>query len=53
MHMTEATIAALPTRQRAALINSLTGFKSPNLVGTADSQGNTNLAIMSSAVHLG
>lgn len=53
MQMNEETIAALPTRQRAALINSLTGFKSPNLVGTADPHGNTNLAIMSSAVHLG
>ena len=31
MQMNEESIAALPTRQRAALINSLTGFKSPNL----------------------
>ena len=53
MHLTEHSIAAMPTRRRAALINSLTGFKSANLVGTADAQGNTNLAIMSSAVHLG
>ena len=53
MQMNEETIAAMPSRRRAALINSLTGFKSPNLVGTADRDGNTNLAIMSSAVHLG
>jgi flavin reductase (DIM6/NTAB) family NADH-FMN oxidoreductase RutF len=46
-------IAAMPTRQRAAFINSLSGFKSANLIGTADKSGRTNLAIMSSVVHLG
>jgi len=53
MLLNEDIIAAMPSRRRAALINSLTGFKSANLVGTADVGGNTNLAIMSSAVHLG
>jgi flavin reductase (DIM6/NTAB) family NADH-FMN oxidoreductase RutF len=53
MLLNEHAIGSMPTRQRAALINSLTGFKSANLVGTADTEGNTNLAIMSSAVHLG
>lgn len=46
-------IGAMESRRRAALINSLSGFKSANLVGTANSHGGTNLAIMSSAVHLG
>ena len=46
-------IAAMPTRRRAAFVKSLSGFKSANLVGTANSNGGTNLAIMSSAVHLG
>jgi len=40
-------------RVRAAFINSITGFKPANLVGTADSGGHSNLAIMSSVVHLG
>lgn len=53
MQLNRRTIAALPKRQRAALINSVTGFKPANLIGTADMEGNTNLAIMSSAVHLG
>jgi flavin reductase (DIM6/NTAB) family NADH-FMN oxidoreductase RutF len=53
MQLDEHSIASMPNRRRAALINSLTGFKSANLVGTADVRGNTNLAIMSSAVHLG
>ena len=46
-------IEALEKRYRAALINSVTGFKPANLVGTTDPDGNSNLAIMSSVVHLG
>jgi flavin reductase (DIM6/NTAB) family NADH-FMN oxidoreductase RutF len=53
MRLDNAGIAALPKRERAALVNSLTGFKPANLVGTADAAGNCNLAIMSSVVHLG
>lgn len=41
------------SRERAAFVNSLSGFKSANLVGTANANGQTNLAIMSSTVHLG
>lgn len=40
-------------RRRAALVNSISGYKPANLVGTANGAGQTNLAIMSSAVHLG
>ncbi|GAA0822967.1 flavin reductase [Colwellia asteriadis] len=40
-------------RYRAKLINSLSGFKSANVIGTCDNIGNTNLAIFSSVVHLG
>ena len=43
----------MPTRQRAHFINSLAGFKSANLIATHDSQGNTNVSIVSSVVHLG
>lgn len=46
-------INALPQRYRGALINSISGFKSANLIGTADEEGNTNLSIVSSVVHLG
>ena len=53
MRLDNAGIAALPQRERAALVNSLTGFKPANLVGTADASGHCNLAIMSSVVHLG
>ena len=53
MHLDSASIDAMPSRERAALINSLSGFKSANLIGTADTEGHCNLAIMSSVVHLG
>ena len=46
-------IAALPQRYRARLVNSLSGFKSANLVGTADGEGRTACCIVSSVVHLG
>lgn len=40
-------------RYRAAFINSLSGFKAANLVGSVNENGQQNLAIMSSAVHIG
>lgn len=43
----------MPDRQRARFINSLSGFKSANLIGTQNAEGQTNLAIFSSVVHLG
>ena len=38
---------------RANFINSLTGFKSVNLIGTVSEQGLINLGIFSSIVHIG
>ena len=38
---------------RLNLINSVTGYKSANLIGTQNSNGITNLAIFSSVIHLG
>lgn len=38
---------------RAMLVNSATGYKPANLVGTVDAAGGYNLAIFSSVVHLG
>lgn len=46
-------IASLDRRYRANLINCVTGAKPANLVGTADADGATNLAVFSSAVHIG
>jgi len=53
MHFTKERINALEKHTRTHLINSLSGFKSANLIGTQDKQGNTNLAIVSSVIHLG
>lgn len=53
MQLNATDIAALDKRRRAAFVNSLTGYKPANLVGTASRDGQCNLAIMSSAVHLG
>lgn len=49
----KADFKDMDDRYRANLINSLSGFKSANLVGTQDGTGNTNLAIVSSVFHLG
>ena len=49
----EEAILKLEKLERAALINSITGFKSINLIGTCNKIGNTNLAIFNSVVHLG
>ena len=46
-------LAALDSRYRAQLVNSLSGYKSANLVATRDLGGVSNLAIFSSVVHLG
>lgn len=46
-------IQFMPQRYRAQFVNSLSGFKSANLIGTIDSKGHTNLAMISSVFHLG
>ena len=38
---------------RLNLINSITGYKPANLIGSKSTKGKTNLAIFSSVVHLG
>ncbi|OOE91655.1 flavin reductase family protein [Salinivibrio sp. AR640] len=46
-------IVAMEKRYRATFVNSLSGFKSANLLGTSDTNQQTNLCIVSSAFHLG
>lgn len=38
---------------RLTLINTISGFKSGNLIGTVNTEGVTNLALFSSAIHIG
>ena len=53
MNLDKREIEALPRRHRAALINSLPGYKPVVLVGTADSKGHTNLSAINSCFHIG
>ena len=46
-------IAAMSQRYRVNFINSLSGFKSANLVGSVSTEQHSNLAIISSVFHLG
>lgn len=52
-HFTASDLAAQDKLFRLNLVNSLSGFKSANLLGTQDAAGHPNLAIISSVVHLG
>ncbi|MCL1092838.1 flavin reductase family protein [Shewanella kaireitica] len=52
-HISSGEINQMEQRARARLINSLSGFKSANLIGTKDYSGCSNLAIVSSVFHLG
>jgi len=46
-------LSTMKQRQRAHFINSLSGFKSANLIGTQSNAGMTNVSIVSSVIHLG
>lgn len=52
-HISFDDIEQMEQRVRARLINSLSGFKSANLVATVSEDGHNNLAIVSSCFHLG
>ena len=53
MHLTFDNTKDLDKITRLNIINSVTGIKPANLVGTVSDDGHTNLAIFSSVVHLG
>jgi len=53
LHLTHDDILQLDKGYRRNLINGLSGFKSLNLAGTISPQGQTNLAVMSSVIHVG
>lgn len=53
MHLSKIDIQALDKIPRLNLINSITGIKPANLIGTCSKEGQSNLAIFSSIVHLG
>ena len=53
IHFDKDSINKLNRIYRLNLINSCTGYKSANLIGSVDIEGNNNLAIFSSITHLG
>jgi flavin reductase (DIM6/NTAB) family NADH-FMN oxidoreductase RutF len=53
MHFTKNDIHKLDKVTRLNLINSVSGIKPANLIGTRSQEGESNLAIFSSVVHLG
>lgn len=52
-HFTNEEIRRMHKIKRANLINSVSGYKAANLIGTIGRNKRTNLAIFSSVVHLG
>ena len=50
---TEQDIDSMEYLYRINLINSCSGFKSANLIGTIDENGLTNVAVFSSVIHMG
>ena len=51
--LSRAELDALDKRHRTNLVNGLTGFKGVTLLGTRSAGGQDNLAIMTSAFHVG
>jgi flavin reductase (DIM6/NTAB) family NADH-FMN oxidoreductase RutF len=51
--LNDLDIDLLSQRKRGRLMNSLSGFKSANVIGTTNGMGHHNLAMFSSVVHLG
>ncbi len=52
-HFTKENLGELDKLARVNLINSISGYKPANLIGTVSAAKQTNLAIFSSVVHLG
>ncbi len=53
VHITKKNILGMDMVPRLTLVNGITGYKPANLIGTVSSDKKTNLAIISSVVHLG
>ncbi|WP_299529385.1 flavin reductase [Ulvibacterium sp.] len=53
VHYSRSDLDKLPSRFKSNLINSCTGYKACNLLGTVSKEGTTNLAIFNSIIHIG
>ena len=53
VHYSQEDITKMQNLYRINLINSCSGFKSANLIGTASKNGEENVAVFSSVTHIG
>jgi len=53
MHLTKEDLQRLEKIKRLNIINSISGIKPANLIGTISDEGISNVAIFSSVIHLG
>jgi flavin reductase (DIM6/NTAB) family NADH-FMN oxidoreductase RutF len=53
MKITNENVLAFEKLYRTNFVNSVSGFKSANLIGTISKEGKTNLAIFCSVIHVG
>jgi flavin reductase (DIM6/NTAB) family NADH-FMN oxidoreductase RutF len=53
MHLDKKDLKELGSVKRLNIVNSITGIKPANLIGTVSKNGKSNVAIFSSVVHLG
>ena len=53
MKITLADLDKMPSRYRARLMNSISGYKPANLIGSRSEEGISNLAIFNSVIHMG
>ncbi len=53
MFLTASELSRFASRYRANLMNTISGYKSANLIGTRSVEGINNLAIFNSVLHMG
>lgn len=53
MHLTKEDLSGIEKIKRLNIINSISGIKPANLIGTVSEAGVSNLAIFSSVIHIG
>ncbi|HCD23403.1 MAG TPA: flavin oxidoreductase [Flavobacteriaceae bacterium] len=53
IHWSSNDLAQMDAKYRIHLINSASGYKSANLIGTRSPKGQDNLAVFSSVIHMG
>jgi flavin reductase (DIM6/NTAB) family NADH-FMN oxidoreductase RutF len=53
IHINTQSVEKMDSRYQGNFFNTITGFKSANLIGTTTKSGQTNLAVFNSVMHIG